>query len=143
MTYRPYNTFTASGVSDNRPNNTGVTINKGTPVRINASGELDFIDVSIESQASGAAGVVSQNILDGASGPVITSGKVSDITTSAAFGDLMYIDKTGILTNIKPSIGVNSFISGDFVVSIGVIAKNADNPINKDLVIMVDIVGQL
>jgi len=99
--------------------------------------------VSIESQASGAAGVVSQNILDGASGPVITSGKVSDITTSAAFGDLMYIDKTGILTNIKPSIGVNSFVSGDFVVSIGVIAKNADNPINKDLVIMVDIVGQL
>jgi hypothetical protein len=55
----------------------------------------------------------------------------------------MYIDKTGNLTDIKPSIGVNSFIAGDFVISVGVIAKNATNPANKDLVISIDVIGQL
>lgn len=143
VTYRPYNALTASGVSDSRPNNTGVSINKGTPVRMNSSGELDFIDVSIEAQALSVSGVAAESIPDGSSGVMITSGKVSNITTSAVFGDFMYIDKTGNLTNIKPSIGVNSFVSGDFVVSVGVIAKNSDNPSNKDLVIIIDVIGQL
>lgn len=143
MTYRPYSLLTASGISDIRPNNSGVTILKGTPTRINASGELDFINVAIEAQALSVAGCVSEDISNATSGVIITSGKVADITTSASFGDLMYIDKTGNLTNVKPSIGVNSFVAGDFVVSIGVIAKNTTNPVLKDLVIMVDIIGQL
>lgn len=143
MTYRPYTLLTASGVSDSRPNNTGVTIPKGTPVRMNSSGELDFVDVSIESQALSVAGVVSADVPNATSGPIITSGKVADITTSAAFGDLMFIDKTGNLTNIKPSMGVNGFTTGDFVISIGVVAKNLDNPSLKDLILMVNIVGQL
>lgn len=143
MTYRPYSLLTASGISDTRPNNSGVTISKATPVRINTFGELDFINVAIEAQALSVAGCAAEDIPNTTSGVMVTSGKVSDITTSATFGDLMYIDKTGNLTNIKPSIGVNSFVSGDFVVSIGVIAKNPGNPILKDLIIMVDVIGQL
>lgn len=143
MTYRPYSALTATGISDTRPNNSGITISKGIPVRINSSGELDFINVSVESQALSVAGVASENIPNTQSGTFLTTGKVSDITTTASFGDLLYIDKTGSLTNIKPSIGVNSFVSGDFVVSVGVVAKNSSNPLLKDLVIMIDIIGQL
>lgn len=143
MTYRPYSLLTASGVSDTRPNNSGVTITKATPVRMNSSGELDFINVAIEAQALSVAGCAFEDIPHATSGVIVTNGKVSDITTSATFGDLLYIDKTGNLTNVKPSIGVNSFVAGDFVVSIGVVAKNTVNPSLKDLIIMVDIIGQL
>lgn len=143
MTYRPYTELTATGISDTRPNNTGVTISKAIPVRINSSGEMDFINVSIEAEALSVAGLTSEEISDNSSGNFVSSGKVSNITTTASFGDLMYIDKTGALTNIKPSIGVNGFVSGDFVVSVGVIAKNSSNPSNKDLIILIDVIGQL
>ena len=143
LTYRPYSLLTASGISDTRPNNSGVAILKGTPTRINSSGELDFINVAIEAQSLSVAGCASEDIANATSGVIVTTGKIADITTSASFGDLMYVDKTGNLTNIKPSIGVNSFVSGDFVVSVGVIAKNTSNPILKDLVIMIDVIGQL
>jgi hypothetical protein len=143
MSYRPYTSLTASGVSDLRPNNTGVTIGKATPVRINTFGELDFINVSVEAQAMNSAGVVSEDIINGASGAVITSGKISNITTSASFGDVVYVSKTGVLTNTKPSLGVGGFVSGDFIISVGVVAKNTDNPLNKDLVVIIDVVGQL
>lgn len=144
MTFRPYNLLTASGVTDTRPNNTGVQIPKGTPVRINNStGELDFINVSVESQVKAVAGVAAESISNGASGDFASSGKVTNITTSANFGDTVYISKTGGLTNIDPSIGVDGFISGDFVIAIGVIAKNIDNPSLKDLIINVENRGQL
>ena len=143
MTFRPYNKITTSGVSDERSNNTGSVINKATPVRINNSGELDFIDVSIEADIKGSIGIVKSNISNGAKGAIISSGKVEDITTSAGFGDPMYIDKTGEITNIEPDIGVNSFVAGDFVVAVGVIAKNESNPILKDLIVLIDIRGQL
>lgn len=143
MTFRPYSQLTASGLSDSRTNNTGVTMAKGTPARINSSGELDFIDVSVESQALAGVGVVAQSILNNSQGTFLSSGKVEDITTLASFGDLVYVSKTGGLTNSKPSIGVDSFISGDFVIQVGVIAKNEANPLLKDLIINIAIVGQL
>jgi hypothetical protein len=143
MTYRPYTSVTSTGISDLRINASGVQINKGTPVRINATGDVDFVNVSIEAQALAVAGVAAANIPNLSSGSIVTNGKISDITTSASFGDFMYIDKTGSLTNIKPTIGVNGFVAGDFVVSMGVIAKNLTNALNKDLVISIDVVGQL
>ena len=143
MTYRPYNQLTASGLSDIRPNNTGVTITKGTPIRINSSGELDFVNVTSEAQALAASGIAAEDILNLTSGSIVTSGKVQNIITTASFGDLLFIDKTGALTNIKPSIGINSFVAGDFVVSAGVVAKNVSNPLLKDLIVIVDIIGQL
>lgn len=143
MTYRPYNALTASGLSDIRTNNSGVSINKGVPVRINAAGELDFINVSVEAQALSVAGIAGQTIPNSTSGTFLSSGKVEDITTTANFGDTMYISKTGELTNTKPSVGIDGFIAGDFVVSVGVIAKNEGNPLLKDLIINIDVQGQL
>lgn len=143
MTFRPYSVLTSSAIEDKRPNNTGASILKGTPVRINNLGELDFIDVSIESQATGIAGIAKETIINGASGSFLSNGKIEDITTTANFGDLLYVDKTGNLTNIKPSIGSNGFVSGDFVLSVGVVAKNINNASLKDLIINVDLIGQL
>ncbi len=143
MTFRPYNQLTASGVSDTRTNNSGITFNKGTPVRIDSTGELDFINVSVEAEALAVAGIVSETILDGNPGTFLNSGKIEDVTTSTDFGDTLYISKSGSLTNTKPSIGVDGFVAGDFVISVGVIAKNESNPILKDLVLNIDVVGQL
>lgn len=143
MSFRPYNQLTASALTDSRSNNTGVPINKGTPVRINSSGELDFVNVSVENQILNIAGIASQTIPDGNAGAFLSSGKIEDITTTASFGDLVFISKTGTLTEIKPSIGVAGFLAGDFVVSVGVVAKNETNPLLKDLIINVEIKGQL
>jgi hypothetical protein len=143
MTFRPYNQITASGVSDERTNNSGVTMQKGTPARVNGAGELDFVDIAVEAEALATVGVIAQTIGSGSQGSFLTSGKVENISTSALFGDMVYINKTGAITNIKPSAGVNGFVSGDFVVQIGVIAKNESNPLLKDLIISVVVVGQL
>lgn len=143
MSYRPYGSLTSSGISDSRTNVSGITMPKGIPVRITNTGDINFINVSIEAQALAIFGITSTDISNLSSGSIITSGKVTDIATSASFGDLMYINKSGYLTNIKPSIGVEGFVSGDFVVSVGVIAKNDSNPSAKDLVILIDVIGQL
>ena len=143
MTYRPYTSLTSSGVQDSRKNDSGSIIAKGTPIRIDSSGTLSTIDVSIEAEALGIIGAASENIVDGGSGLVVNSGKIEDISTTANLGDLLYISKTGDLTSIKPSIGVNGFLAGDFVVMVGVIAKNEVTPALKDLVTSISIVGQL
>lgn len=143
MSFRPYNQLTASAITDSRTNNTGVSISKGTPVRINSTGELDFVNVSVENQILNVAGVSSQTIPNGNAGAFLSSGKVEDVTTTATFGDLVYISKTGTLTEVKPSIGVAGFLAGDFVVSLGVIAKNETNPLLKDLIINIERKGQL
>jgi len=143
MTFRPYDKLTASGVQDDRSNNTGVMIPRITPVRINSSGELDFIDVSVEFEALAISGVTSENILNGSTGTYLNYGKIENITTSAPLGDTVYVSKSGGLTNSQPSDGIDSFISGDFVISVGVIAKNELNPLLKDLIINIDVIGQL
>lgn len=143
MSFRPYNSLAASALEDSRTNQTGATILKGTPVRINSLGRLDFVNVSIEAEALAIAGVASQSILDGTSGSFLSSGKIIDITTTAALGDVLYVAKNGSLVNTKPSIGVGGFVAGDFVISVGVIARNESNPVLKDLIINIDIQGQL
>jgi hypothetical protein len=142
MSYRPYNAITVNSLSDNQVNNTGNTLEYLTPVRINISGDLDTIDISQES-AMGIIGIVASNISDSSSGEVISTGKVFNVSLDGDFGDIIYVSKTGGLTNLKPSIGVGGFEAGDFCISIGVLAKNQSNPLQKDLILSIDTVGQL
>ena len=143
MTYRPYQTFISPSLDYVRTNLTGVTINKGTPVRMNAAGDVDFIDPAIEIQVLAIAGIASDDIPNGVEGIIVTSGKVCDLTTSFAHGDSIWLSKTGGLTDIKPSEGVGGFVEGDFVVMLGVVAKNEQNNSLKDLILHIDIMGQL
>ena len=54
-----------------------------------------------------------------------------------------YIDKTGNLTNIKPSEGVNGFIALDWIVKVGIVVKNNTNPVLKDIKIRLENRGQI
>lgn len=125
-------------------NDHGDVILKATPVRITSLGRLEKVNVSNESQMQAIAGVLKADLLAGESGSIIPSGILENITLGGAtFGDLIYVSKTGDLTNVKPSIGVGGFVAGDFVIKVGVIAKNLVNPSNKDLLVSITIVGQL
>jgi hypothetical protein len=124
-------------------NDTGSALLKFTPVRVDTLGDLGAVDVSVESSALSVIGLVAVDIPDGDVGDAITLGCIQDITTSAAYGDVLYISKTGDLTNVKPSIGVDGFLAGDFVIKIGIVSKNQDNPTDKDVVVAPQVIGQL
>lgn len=122
-------------------NNTGSTVTKGSPVSVNSFGEISIINVSNEASAFASIGVMENDTIYTASGNVITSGILTNISTSANFGDMLFVSKSGALTNIKPSVGVDGFVSGDWIVMIGVVAKNKNNPLNKDLIVNVQVIG--
>lgn len=122
-------------LEDSYTNNTGSTIAKGTPVRVNPSGTLSLIDVSVEADALAVIGVTSQDISNATEGRVSYSGRLSNISTSITVGQPVYISKIGLLTDIAPSAGANGFVVGDNIVRIGTIVQNKDNPSNKDLLI--------
>jgi hypothetical protein len=121
----------------------GHTISKGTPIYCNASGNAKEVDVSIESEAMAVIGLAQSDILIGTYGKVVSSGLVKDVSIVFSFGDVIYISKTGTLTNVKPSIGVGGFLAGDFVVKVGVVTKNKDDVLKRDIAVNVQIMGQL
>ena len=143
MTYRPYSQIKTSAIQLNYENSSGTTIFKGTPVCQKSTGVIDFINVSSESDVFGFIGVVSFNIANAASGPVVTSGRIENVSVSGSFGDPLYVSKTGGLTTTKPEVGVEGFLALDFVLRVGIITKNETNPVLKDIVLDVQLVGQL
>lgn len=147
MSYNPNfvgNTAAAStAVIESILNNTGGTLLAGTPVKLNSNGELEVINPSIEADVLSVAGVLEANTLDGQEGIVIGTGRLINLSTLIAFGTPVYISKTGGITDTKPDIGVGGFVAGDFVVGLGIIAKNKTNPVNKDLILNIRIIGQL
>lgn len=137
------NNLSAESTASPYPNNSGSTILKARPVYVNSSGDINLIDVSVEAQVLSIQGITNQDIPTATSGNVITSGIVKDISVPASVGDGVYISKAGTLTATKPSIGVASFVEGDFVVYVGSIKENENNPSLKDLKLDIQIIGQL
>jgi len=124
-------------------NQTGYNILKGTPVRATSTG-VDLINPSIEAHIDGIAGVVKADIGNGFQGDIVSAGLIENVSVSFDPGSVVYISKTGLLTNIKPTIDdINGFAAGDFVVKVGVIALNTDNNLLKDLLVGMQIMGQL
>jgi len=142
-------TQAASGAGDSEKidsdyaNDSGAQINKGIPVRIDGTGKLETINPSNESEIDAMIGVTSEDIADSSSGGVTAMGRIKDITTAISVGSPVFLSKTGTLTTTKPSEGVGGFTSGDFIVRVGVVVQNNDNPSNKDLAVSLMIVGQL
>lgn len=141
MTYRPFNSMISTATTMKFYNGSGSTIDKAMPVRASAGG-IDLIDVS-NLNANSIVGVTQESIGNGASGNISNSGKISNITTSFNFDDEIYVSKTGELTNIKPAVGVNGFLAGDFTIKIGVITENDITPGNKDLLLLIQVIGTL
>ena len=102
------------------------------------------IDVSSEADCLNATGVLQNTTLNNTVGNVTRFGKIENVNALGFnFRDTVWVSKTGTLTNIPPSIGVNGFQVGDFVIRVGQISKNQTNPTNKDLLVFVSLIGQL
>lgn len=145
MTYNPNlrGTVPASKANSRlNENATGSMIPKATPVRVTSTG-LAMIDVSLEADIDALAGVLNADAANNTPGNIISSGNIESVSTGFAVGATVYISKVGLLTDVKPSMGVGGFGSGDFIVKIGVIAKNNSNPLVKDLVLGIQVMGQL
>lgn len=145
MTYNPNTRGTvpaSKATSRVNANQTGAMIPKCTPVRVTSSG-LAQIDVSLEGDVDAFAGVLKEDAANNTPGTIVSSGTVEAFSTGFAVGSTVYISKVGTLTNTKPQMGSGGFGAGDFVIKIGVIAKNNDNALLKDLVLGIQIMGQL
>ena len=149
MTYRPFTDIITAAASSSSAirsllvNNSGTTIPALTPVRLNSTGQLETVDVTSDSSVLSIVGLTELAIADWSEGYVITQGKLANITTGFNFGDYIYVSKTGTLTSSYPIVGAGGFNAGDFVIRVGVIAKNDTNPLQKDIFITMQIIGQL
>lgn len=133
----------ARKIARNYTNGSGGSLPKGSPVGTLSSGLVDIIDVSDKASVDGFVGLYNQTTPNAASGQVLDSGLLEDITTSFSIGDPVYISKAGILTNIVPVAGSNSFVSGDYVIFLGVIVINEFDNLKKDLKILIAKPGRL
>ena len=129
-------------IEDDFTNSTGSPISALIPVT-SIGGNIDGIDVSTEDEVMSIVGVTRTSIANGTQGPVVLVGLIKNVTITGNFDDIVYVDKTGALSITKPEIGVGSFVAGDFIIRVGKIVKNKDNPSNKDLLVRISIVGQL
>lgn len=148
MSYNPNYTGTATvpasqSIKSVEINNSGSTIPQLTPVKITSTGDLGLINVSIESDIQAIAGIADANITNGVGGNVVNGGRILNISTAAFFGSQLYVSKTGGVTASQPDIGADGFQVGDYVVSLGIVAKNASNSSNKDLIVRILLIGQL
>jgi hypothetical protein len=145
MTYNPLlANFPTATISNAQlgTNNTGSTIAAITPVKTTSSG-LALVNPTLEADVFALAGITSASISNTATGSVVSAGLIQAITTSFSVGDVVYVSLSGSLTNVKPSIGVGGFVAGNWIIKIGVIALNQTNPLNKDLLVNISVVGQL
>lgn len=149
MTYDPrlYGAvLTIGAVSSELPpiiNSSGGSINRTDAARLDSSGNAQKVDPAVEAQALSCLGVFKDSVPNGSLVGIVTQGRLENVTVSGTFGDAMYVSKTGALTHIKPSIGVNGFVAGDFVIFIGLVTKNQSNPLLTDLMVNIRVVGQL
>jgi hypothetical protein len=124
-------------------NNSGSSIPSFTPVRSDSNGDMDVIDVSVEAESLAIVGLTKTSVPDATTGAMVTSGRLENVTGSFVFGNVIYVSKTGGLTGNPPTVGVDGFLAGDWVIKLGVVTKNQSNPILKDLVVQVQLMGQL
>ena len=87
-------------------NSTGSTLTKGSAVYVSGhTSETQVADADNTSAASMPAfGIVSDDILNGATGTIVIGGEVSGINTSAfSVGDELFVGTAGALTATKPT----------------------------------------
>lgn len=130
-------------LATNYINGLGSILVKGTPVSTNTSGQMILVDVSDQVSVQRLVGVCAADTSSGASGQVVDGGRLEDVTTSYTVGTSLYIDKTGAISSVVPSVGVGSFTFGDFAIFVGVVVKNEFDPTKKDIKLMLSVIAQL
>lgn len=124
-------------------NGSGALLTKARPVTLNASGQIVGVDVSDIVSVKSMVGLTAEDIPNAATGSVIDAGRLEEVVISYPVNTPVYMSKTGFLTDQIPAVGANGFAEGDFVIFVGVIVKNEFNPANKDIKLMLTVVGQL
>lgn len=124
-------------------NGTVGTLTQATPVSVNSSGQLVNVDPSNEASVQSLVGLMVADTPSSANGQVIDNGRLENIVTSFSIRDVLYVNKLGNLTNVKPDIGIGGFMVGDFVVLVGVVVKNEFNALQKDIKLMLSVIGEL
>lgn len=114
-----------------------------TAVAINPSGFGAIVNVGTSGNAESAVGILMANISGGGAATVVLGGKIINCGLSHAAGSVLYVAKDGSLTASKPTSGVGGFVTGDYIVRVGVISVDPANLVTKDLIVDVQVVGQL
>lgn len=121
-----------------------VALSAFQPVSTDTGGLVGPVNVSVEQSAFATFGITTAAALIGdAVVKVLTSGRLTDTGLAIPFGLPIYVSKTGGLTTTKPSVGIGGFLAGDYVILLGRTVPNLDNPANVDIVINLQIIGQL
>lgn len=134
---------TAKLLQSKAMNGSGSSLDPLTPITIDANGHAVYVNVSNEFLCRNFAGLVSSLTAPAATVTINTYGVMENVITTGSFGDFLYVSKTGSLTNVAPDIGVNGFVSGDFIIKIGKITANVSTPTNKDIILSPCLVGQM
>lgn len=124
-------------------NNSGSSMYLGNPISVDGSGNMAITNVSSQASSLAFIGALQANTANAVVGNVVMAGRLDNITGSFTFGDSLYVSKTGGLQSTYPDVGILGFAAGDYVIRVGVIAKNQTNPILKDLLVSIQIIGQL
>ncbi len=150
MSYSPSSfnpqTATTFGNASGYQNGTVSTMAVATPVSTNTSGQIVLTDVSDESLSEGWIGLTAVSLPSTAIGQVATDGRIQNIPSGLGFavGDPIWVGNTpGTLTNVRPDLTVGGWVSGDYVLFVGVVVQNEYNPSNQDIQISRQIIGQL
>lgn len=124
-------------------NESGFSIPAFCPVSIDVTGKIKQTDPSIQNDAEKVIGVSVAAIPNNSSGYIALAGRLNNILGVVSLGDKVWVAKDGTLTNITPEPGVNGFNVNDYIIKIGAIASNNEISSNKDLVLTVQLIGQL
>ena len=146
MSYDPVSPAAVASrkVARNYVNGSGSTLPMGAPISTLSSGLVTTVNVSSQASVDAFVGLYNQSTPSAASGLTIDAGLLENITGySFSVGDPIYVSKTGTLSNVIPSVGVGGFVSGDFVIFLGVIVQNEFNGLQQDLKILIVKPGSL
>lgn len=150
MTYRPYNVIIAqaasagsSNVEYQLENTEGSPISDLTPVCTSATGGFKLVDVSSETDALNIVGITKEPILNATVGAVVGFGRMLDVSLPFPLNSSLWVAKDGTITDLVPNTDENGFVAGDFVIRVGKIVKNQTDPLKKDIIINMQLIGQL
>jgi hypothetical protein len=132
----------AGAVVATMTNNSGSSIAAFKPVSSDVLGEMAAVNVSDVLSSHLFVGLTNTSVSDGDAAQITTFGKIENIT-GITLGAPVFVSKTGGLTQLYPTAGVDGFVSGDYCIKVGAPIKNQDNPSNIDLIVSIQMVGQI
>lgn len=143
LTFNPQ-TSIASAVGTLYTNASSITaIPQAQACSIDGSGNLVPLDVSSQASWQAFVGYAQVRIPASATGTILATGRLQNITTALPVGTALYVDKSGNPTGTIPVIGVNGFVEGDAVIFMGVLVANEVTPSEIDIALFTQVVGTL